>query len=149
MKAIKLGMPIMMIIISGSFLIASLNIPKATLGNPNGPLYFPVGVSVLMLILSIVYLIKELKALAEENEDIKELFEGRTLKLIGVTVILGIIYAFIFEKLGYFTSTLIFLGALLFYVNGYKKWLVNTVVTIVFTFMTWYGFSVLLSVSLP
>lgn len=149
MKAVKIGMPVVMILISGIFLISSFAIPKATLGNPNGPLYFPIGLSILMLVLSVVYLFNELKTLNEQNEKIQALFQGRTMKLIGVTIALGVVYSFIFERAGFLVSTMIFLGCLIFYVNGVKKWLVNIVVTVVFSFITWYGFSELLGVSLP
>ncbi|WP_455675685.1 tripartite tricarboxylate transporter TctB family protein [Pradoshia sp.] len=149
MKTVKIGMPISMIIISLTFLISSFSLPKATLGNANGPLYFPIGLSILMFVLSVIYLFSELKTLNKENEKIRELFEGRVLKLIGVTIALGIVYALIFEKVGFLISTMIFLGALLFYMNGVKKWMVNIIVTIAYSFITWYGFSELLGVSLP
>ena len=149
MKTVKIGMPVSMIIISLTFLISSFSLPKATLGNANGPLYFPIGLSILMLVLSVIYLFSELKTLRKENEKIRELFEGRVLKLIGVTIALGIVYALIFEKVGFLISTIIFLGALLFYINGVKKWMVNIIVTIAYSFITWYGFSELLGVSLP
>ncbi|MFL0506853.1 tripartite tricarboxylate transporter TctB family protein [Ureibacillus sp. 179-F W5.1 NHS] len=149
MKFAKIGMPVLMILISVTFLISSFSIPKATLGSPNGPLYFPIGLSVLMLILSLVYLFNELKTLDGSYEKIKELFDLRTLSRIGVTIVLGIIYALIFETVGFLISTIIFLGLLLFYLNGRKKWLVNIIVTASFSFITWYGFSQLLGVSLP
>ncbi|WP_282173724.1 tripartite tricarboxylate transporter TctB family protein [Cytobacillus firmus] len=149
MKAVKIGMPVLMIIIASVFLISSFAIPKANLGNPNGPLYFPVGLSIFMLVLSVIYLFNELKTLHEQNEKIQGLFQGRTLKLIGVTIVLGVIYAFIFEPFGFLASTIIFLGCLLFYVNGWKKWKANIIVTVTFSFITWYGFSELLGVSLP
>jgi putative tricarboxylic transport membrane protein len=148
MKAIKLGMPIFLILLSFSFLIGSMNLPKANLGNPNGPLYFPIGLSVFMLIFSIFYFFQEWKSISVHNEDIKLLLKGRTPKLIGLTVIYGGIYALIFERLGFLFSTILFLGALLFTVNG-RKIVVNLIVAISFSFLSWYAFSVLLGVSLP
>jgi putative tricarboxylic transport membrane protein len=149
MKVIKLGMPIFLILLSCSFLIASINLPKANLGNPNGPLYFPIGLSILMMIFSVVYLFQEWRKLDEHNESIKLLLEGRTPKLIGLTVLYGAIYALIFEPIGFLFSTVLFLGALLFTVNGRKKVVVNLAVAFGFSFLSWYAFSVLLGVSLP
>ncbi|MBW3112091.1 MULTISPECIES: tripartite tricarboxylate transporter TctB family protein [Bacillaceae] len=148
MRAIKLGMPIFLILLSFFFLIASINLPKANLGNPNGPLYFPVGLSVFMLIFSAVYLFQEWKSLHVHNEDIKLLLKGRTPKLIALTVLYGAVYAFIFERIGFLFSTILFLGALLFTVNG-KKYVVNVIVAVSFSFLSWYAFSILLGVSLP
>lgn len=125
-----------------------MNLPKANLGNPNGPLYFPIGLSVFMLIFSIFYFFQEWKSISAHNEDIKLLLKGRTPKLIGLTVLYGGIYALIFERLGFLFSTILFLGALLFTVNG-RKIVVNLIVAISFSFLSWYAFSVLLGVSLP
>ncbi|MEG9295485.1 tripartite tricarboxylate transporter TctB family protein [Mangrovibacillus sp. Mu-81] len=149
MRTIKLGMPIFLILLSLSFLIGSMNLPKANLGNPNGPLYFPIGLSAFMLIFSIFYLFQEWKNINRPNMDIKLLLEGRTPKLIGLTVLYGAIYALIFERIGFLLSTILFLGALLFTVNGIKKAVVNVIVAISFSFLSWYAFSVLLGVSLP
>ncbi|WP_226530395.1 tripartite tricarboxylate transporter TctB family protein [Metabacillus niabensis] len=149
MKIIKMGMPIFLILLSFLFLIGSFNLPKANLGNPNGPLYFPIGLSCLLLIFSILYLFQELKILNKENKKITLMLAGRTPKLIGLTVLLGVGYAFIFEMIGFLFSTVLFLGALLFVVNGKQKWKVNVIVTVCFSFLSWYAFSVLLGVSLP
>ncbi|WP_078433192.1 tripartite tricarboxylate transporter TctB family protein [Metabacillus halosaccharovorans] len=149
MKIIKMGMPVFLILVSCLFLVGSFNLPKANLGNPNGPLYFPIGLSFLLLIFSVLYLFQELKTLNKENKKITLMLAGRTPKLIGLTVLLGVGYAFIFEIIGFLFSTVLFLGALLFVVNGKQKWKVNVIVTVCFSFLSWYAFSVLLGVSLP
>lgn len=102
-----------------------------------------------MLIFSIIYLFQELKKLDKENKYIKQMLSGRTPKLIGFTILLGVIYAFVFDRIGFLYSTILYLGGLLFYINGIKKWLVNIIVTVAFSFLSWYAFSVLLGVSLP
>ncbi|MFC7364017.1 MULTISPECIES: tripartite tricarboxylate transporter TctB family protein [Bhargavaea] len=149
MKWFKIGMPIFLIIVGLAFLISAMNLPKASLGNPNGPLYFPLGISILLIALSIIYLIQELRKVREANEHIRELFSGRTPVLILSTIVLGVVYALIFEPLGFLVSTILFLGALLFVVNGPKRWVSNIIVTLAFSFMTWYAFGELLGVSLP
>ncbi|MDM5201535.1 tripartite tricarboxylate transporter TctB family protein [Fictibacillus enclensis] len=149
MKIVKIGMPVLMILISAAFLIGSFMLPKANLGNPNGPLYFPMGLSIFMLILSIIYLFKELKTINEVNENIQALLNSKAMKLIGVSIVLGVVYSLIFEIVGFLISTIVFLGLLLFYLNGRKKWIINIVVAVGFSFITWYGFSQLLGVSLP
>ncbi|EMR06882.1 Tripartite tricarboxylate transporter TctB family protein [Bhargavaea cecembensis DSE10] len=149
MKWFKLGMPVFLMIVGLAFLISAINLPKANLGNPNGPLYFPVGISILLIVLSVIYLIQELRKAREANDHIRELFTGRTPVLILSTIVLGVVYALIFETLGFLVSTILFLGALLFVVNGPRKWVSNIIVTLAFSFMTWYAFGELLGVSLP
>lgn len=77
------------------------------------------------------------------------LVANRTSFLIISTLILAIIYAFVFEKIGFLISTILFLGALLFVLNGRKKWVTNIVVSVIFSISAWYVFSQLLHVSLP
>lgn len=149
MKLFKIGMPVFLIALSIVCFFASLNLPRANLGNANGPIYFPVGISVFLFIFSVIYLVQEIRSLDEINEKISELFSGRTPLLVIATLVLGTIYALIFESLGFLVSTIIFLGLLLFLVNGPKKWLVNISVTLIFSFLSWYAFSELLGVSLP
>ncbi|MBM7552652.1 tripartite tricarboxylate transporter TctB family protein [Thalassobacillus pellis] len=139
----------MLILYSITFLIASFNLPKANLGNPNAPMYFPAGLSIFMLLFSLIYFIQELKNLDKDNEYIRQIITGRTPKLIGFTILFGVVYAFVFNILGFLVSTVLYLGALLFYINGRKKWLVNIVVTLSFSIISWYAFSELLGVSLP
>ncbi len=149
LKAFKIGMPIFLILLSVFFLVGSLRLPKANLGNPYGPLYFPIGVSLLLLIFSIIYFIQELRKLTEDNEAIKELFSGRTPKLIGITILFAIGYSLLFERAGFLLSSILFLGALLFLINGPKKWITNLIVAVIFSFISWYAFSEMLGVSLP
>ena len=108
MKAIKFSVPIFFILFSGVFLIASFTLPKASLGNPNAPMYFPAGLSIIMLIFSIIYLFQELKKLDKENKYIKQMLSGRTPKLIGFTILLGVIYAFVFDRIGFLYSTILY-----------------------------------------
>jgi len=149
MKLFKIGMPVFLILLSIAGLIGGFNLPKANLGNPNGPLYFPVAISAFLLIFSIIYLFQEIKNLEEVNKGVTELFTGRTPLLIVLTIVFAVVYALIFDVLGFLISTILFLGALLFLVNGRKKWLVNVSVTLVFSFLSWYAFNELLGVSLP
>ncbi|ASK62653.1 tripartite tricarboxylate transporter TctB family protein [Virgibacillus phasianinus] len=149
MKAFKIGMPVFLIIVSIVCFIGAIRLPKANLGDPYGPLYFPIGISVLLFIFGIVYFFQEIKRINKSNNKITELFTGRTPKLIGVTIILGIGYTLIFESLGFLIASILFLGALLFVVNGIKNWKTNIIVALAFSFISWYAFSELLGVSLP
>lgn len=145
----RLIMPVFLIVLSITYLIFTFNIDKAQVGNPNAPMYFPMLIGFFLLVMSIIYLVQEWKRRAEVIEEVKELFTGRTPKLIGVTIVLIFIYTLLFERIGFLYSTILFLGALLFLVNGRKHWLQNIIVAVVFSFLSWYSFSELLNVSLP
>lgn len=147
--AIRLLMPIVFLVIGGYFLTGTFQLPKARLGDPNGPLYFPAIISILLIVLSLINFVQEWKKRNKEVEEVKQLLKGRARFLMVTTLALIIIYSFLFERLGFLFSSMIFLGGLLFVVNGLNKWLQNIIITVLFSFVSWYVFAELLKVSLP
>lgn len=145
----RLVVPLICIIISVAYFVASINLPRAKLGDPYSPLYFPIMISIFLFIVSIIYLIKELKSHYHRNDEIELLFKGRVLFLIISTIIISLIYTFIFEVLGYLISTIFLLMSILFILNGRKRWLLNITVSTLFSLGSWYVFTKLLEVSLP
>ncbi|WP_390175492.1 tripartite tricarboxylate transporter TctB family protein, partial [Staphylococcus pseudintermedius] len=67
----------------------------------------------------------------------------------GLTCLFILIYTIIFERIGFLISTVLFLAAVMFLVNGFQHWLKNLIVAIVFSGVAWYTFAQLLDVSLP
>lgn len=149
MTIARLIVPSICILIGTVYLIMTLNLPDARLGDADAPKYFPIIVAIFFIVMSIVYFIKEYLAHYEVREDVKLLFKKDTLFLIIATLVLSLIYTLIFERLGYLFSTILFLGALLFLINGKNKWLANILVSFLFSIGTWYVFTQLLDVSLP
>lgn len=145
----RLIIPSFCILISVIYFIYTINLPKAKLGDPNAPMYFPLIVSIFLFIMSVIYFVKEFLKHYPKNEEVKLLFKGRAPLLIVSTIIICFIYTFLFERLGYLISTMIFMLAILFIVNGRKKWLVNILVGVLFSAGSWYVFYHLLDVSLP
>jgi putative tricarboxylic transport membrane protein len=146
---IRLIMPIFFFVVGVLFLIGTFNLPKARLGDPNGPLYFPAIVCILLILLSVVYFFQEWKQRNKVIEEVKMIFRGRTPFLIISTIVLIFVYSFLFDRIGFLFSTVIFLGGLLFTLNGRKKWLQNIIVSVLFSLISWYVFAELLQVSLP
>ncbi|KAB2335777.1 tripartite tricarboxylate transporter TctB family protein [Bacillus mesophilum] len=135
----KLIVPGGFIVSSIIFLVATLNLPKAKLGDPNGPLYFPGMIGLLLLFFSIIYLVSEVRNQGEKIE-IKTLFTKKVIMMIVWTTVFSLIYTFIFEVAGFLISTTLFLYALLHLINGKKKWKINVIVAVVFTVVVWFGF---------
>ncbi|WP_174614435.1 tripartite tricarboxylate transporter TctB family protein [Virgibacillus ihumii] len=145
----KYIMPLFFIAVGVVYFVLSINLPEAKLGNPNAPSYFPIMISVLITVSSVIYLFNVWRKGETETSDIPALFERRTLIIIAATLVLSIFYTLLFNVIGFLYSTLLFLGALLFVINGIKKWKSNIIVTVIFTYAAWYVFSELLNVSLP
>lgn len=144
---------IFLIVVSALFLFFSYSLPEAHTGDPNQAKYFPVMISSFFLVISFMLLINELRnRQREENVELKMLFSKKTFPIILSIVILSIVYAFVFELLGFLVSTILFLGIVLFLINGikgFKKWAINVIVAVLFSFLIWYGFGELLGISLP
>jgi putative tricarboxylic transport membrane protein len=145
----RLVTPLFFLAVGIGFLVATLNLPKARLGDPNAPLYFPAMITILLVLLSVIYFFQEFKHRKEEFKELKMLLSGRMPFLIISTIVMIFIYTFLFERIGFLFSTMVFLGGLLFIINGTKKWLVNILVAVLFSGIAWYSFGILLKVSLP
>lgn len=145
----RLFLPIIFFLTGTIFLVSALYLPRARLGDPNGPVYYPAGVAGLLIILSVIYIIQEWRQRHDKFPELERLLKGRTPFLIISTLILSLIYTFLFERIGFLFSTIFFLGGLLFIINGRKKWIANIIIAISFSGITWYLFAVLLKVSLP
>lgn len=149
METIRFIVPSIILLISVIYLILTFNLPESRVGNPTAAMNYPLLIGFSLLGLSILYIFSEIK-------DKKKIFTAYkvfadkelTIKVIVVLVFcLG--YTILFERIGFLFSTIIFLGALLFLINGRRKWIMNITVAVLFSFISWYTFAELLSVSLP
>ncbi|PIC57096.1 tripartite tricarboxylate transporter TctB family protein [Sporosarcina sp. P12(2017)] len=141
--------PILATVVGIIMLISAINLPKSNLGNPNGPMYFPLLIASILIISGIVYFYQEFKARGNEFADFRALRIGKSPLYLLVSLILMLIYTVLFERIGFLYSTILFLAGLLFLLNGRKKWMSNIIIAVVFSFVTWYAFGTLLQVSLP
>lgn len=129
------------------------HLPRATVGNVMAPVYFPLGLGVLMFIFGLAIFIQTwIKAGiingSSEQQGKKWAF-SYTAKLITFTSFISILYAILFDIIGYVFSTILFLGAILFVINGVKQWKVNAIVSVTFALTIYIVFSKLLGIYLP
>ncbi|KQL58784.1 MULTISPECIES: tripartite tricarboxylate transporter TctB family protein [Bacillaceae] len=150
MQVVRLSMPLFFIVLSVAYALLILQLPQATLGDPLAPIYFPLAICIGLFLFAIIDLIQVLKEKGDHaTEDLQLLVQKSTLLTIGVVILLCIAYTLLFDFAGFLLSTILFLVALLFYLNGLKKWLMNVLVTGIVSFSTWFIFSDLLEISLP
>ena len=140
---------IITLVIGLAYSIQAFNLPMASIGNPMAPKYFPMGLGVIMTIFGIVLLSQsvkkgEFKSTEKNQKGIS--YQG---KLIAFTCLMSIVYALIFEELGFVIATMIFLGSILFAVNGKKQWKINTIVALCFSVGIYVMFSKVLGIMLP
>lgn len=133
------------LILGIAYTVQSLQLPKASIGNPWAPIYFPLSLGIFMTVLSVALLII--------NIPTRKVFKKPDIPvpwlLIIGTLIIGVGYAILFDRIGFIPSTIIFVVALLFLVGGTKGWLLNIVLAIALTLGIWYSFEKILYISLP
>ncbi|AZO94861.1 tripartite tricarboxylate transporter TctB family protein [Halocella sp. SP3-1] len=140
------------IIIGCIYSILAYNLPRATVGNPIAPILFPLGLGVTMLIFGIILFIKESKkerGLTEEKRKNQRKVILSSGKLVIITCLSSIIYALLFERIGYVLSTLLFMGLILFAINGKENWKINVLVAVCFSVGIYFIFLKLLGIPLP
>lgn len=129
--------------LSGLYGYSAWSLPDAFIGNPMAPKYFPLMLAACGCLFGIGLIIKAMK-----QGKVKTLkFPAIVLNL--VIIACAIIYSLIFERIGFIPATILFLGGLLFLVNGVKGWKINLAVSLCFTFGAWYVFERLFSINLP
>lgn len=129
--------------LSGLYGYSAWSLPDAFIGNPMAPKYFPLVLAATGFLCGIGLVIKALK-----QGKVKTLkFPAIVLNLVVITC--AIIYSLIFERIGFIPSTILFLGGMLFFVNGVKEWKINLVISLCFTFGAWYVFERLFFINLP
>jgi len=132
------------------YTIMSLHLPDASLGRPYTPKIFPTALGVLMIGLAILLLAQEFRKKADANGAVPQKgVDLENLKQIGLTAVCAILYAGVFDKLGYLLSTILFLEGVLFLFNGAAKWKQNTLVAVIFSVFVYVLFFKLLNVYLP
>ncbi|MDF2548860.1 MAG: Tripartite tricarboxylate transporter TctB family [Anaerosolibacter sp.] len=133
------------------YAIMSYTLPDASIGNPMEPKIFPLMLGIGVTICGILLIINESKKKSTAQEIKKERGKGLShdSKLIIYTCVVAFIYALLFERIGYVLSTIIFMNAMLFVLNGKQKWKTNLIVSMTFSITIYLVFLKLLAIPLP
>src|SRR5699024_2750371 len=108
-----------------------------------GPAFFPIILGIILIILSASNVLLEVRKANQEEKN-----SERNLKDVFTVAVFIIIFMIIFQPIGYFLSTVIFLILILFYLNK-SKWLQNSLIIIIFMFIIYSLFDYLLNTGLP
>lgn len=131
------------ILLTVPYLVSTFQLPSLEVGDPLGPKVFPVilGIS---LIGSALLLIRETKGRRATGIFSKE---KRHFLLIGAVAALMLLYILLFEALGFILVNSLFLWILMSYFRR-KRWVANTLISILFTLVVYSLFAKLLHVTL-
>lgn len=147
---INLVSSIITIAVGLTYMIMAFNFPDATVGRPMEPKIFPIMLGIALTILGFALLVDELiKSSNNKDKETIKISFGNNGKKIAVTIVNAIIYALLFNILGYVLSTIIFLEIELLIFGGLKSWKISTIVSILFSVIAFLIFNTLLGLYLP
>lgn len=141
---------ILFLLLGLTYLVLVFQLEPASIGNPNAPKIFPGMVAVLMIVLSIALLAQEMRAAAGTGE--AEQASGvdmENIVQIALVSVCAVVYALLFNRVGYVLATIIFLEGVLAVFNGPKRWKQNSLVAVIFSVVVYVLFFKLLNVYLP
>jgi len=126
-------------------------LPDATIGNPMEPKLFPLMLGIGVIICGVLLLVSESKkkSTTKETKEVKSKGLSHDSKLIIYTCAVAFIYALLFERIGYVLSTIAFMNAMLFVLNGKENWKTNVIVSVAFSIGVYVIFLKLLAIPLP
>jgi putative tricarboxylic transport membrane protein len=141
---------ILFLLLGLTYLALVFQLEPAAIGNPQAPKIFPGMVALLTIGLSIALLAQELRAATNSGQS------GRTSgvdmeNVVQITLIsvCAVLYALLFDRLGYVISTILFLEGVLSVFNGPKRWKQNSLVAVIFSVVVYVLFFKILNVYLP
>ena len=129
----------------------SWTLPRATVGNPIGPILFPLILGGGMTILGGMLLVQEYHRIKKTQGGEKKVSLSLTMygKSILIVTVFCIFYVALFERIGYVLSTFLFLGAVLLLFNGREKWKISVLIALCFSVGVYVLFGSVLSIQLP
>jgi putative tricarboxylic transport membrane protein len=112
---------IVAILIGVAYSYLAWDLPRATVGNPMGPIVFPLLLGGGMVLMGGIQLVQTRSKTKGErkNVSLSLTFYGKSIAQVSA---LCVLYVFLFERLGYLFSTFLFLVTVLFLFNGKGKW---------------------------
>lgn len=131
--------------------IQAIQLPRAPIGNPMAPIYFPLGLGVLMTLFgAILFITEACKGLNSDDKSKRPKFHAHSMKLISIVIGLCLLYTVMFDYAGFVFSTLFFLMSMLVIINnGKSKVFQNAIIALCFSFGMWYVFVKVFQISLP
>lgn len=138
--------------LGAAYTAMSLLLPRAPFGDPTRHIVYPAILGILMMVLGAAHAVlaaaKNPKAKPGDRLRIPEKL-SRHGKEIAICVGASLVYAFVFEPLGYVLATILYLGTVLFVINGKDKVVRTVVVALAFSVGIYVLFGYVLGIKLP
>jgi putative tricarboxylic transport membrane protein len=132
------------LLIGVTFVWESRKISESSYGSNVGPDIFPMGLGIILILLSIRLFYEVMKTKASASEEKSNPDYKRFLLILGASLV----YAYFLEDVGYVIGTFVFL-LFSFQVIERGKWLVSVIISAAFSYGVYYLFVKILEGSLP
>lgn len=137
-----------------AYTIITFKLPNATVGRPMEPKIFPCLLGIFMIVLSFTLFMQEIfKKYKNDSNRYSRTNAGFKIgdseKKIAITIANGVLYAILFNLIGYVFSTIIFLEVELIIFGGFKSWKTSTFIAVIFSVIAFVIFNMLLGIYLP
>jgi putative tricarboxylic transport membrane protein len=130
--------------------VQAVGLPRAPIGNPMAPIYFPMGLAILMVFFgALLFFFEARKGLNSDDKSKRPKFQFSGMKLILLVIALCLLYTVTFDRIGFVFSTMIFLMAMLTFINGRQRTVMNAVITLCYSLGVWYIFVNIFQIVLP
>ncbi len=144
-------MSVVVTMIGFVYTLSTFLLPNAKIGVAFEPKIFPGILGIALLALGLVLTVQEIRLLAKNKDQqaAKASFVGEEQRNILFTLINGLLYAVLFDRIGYIFATFVFLNIQLFIFRGKKTWKSTLLISLIFSVVAFVLFNTLMGVYLP
>lgn len=147
---VSMIMSVVVTMIGFVYTLSTFLLPQARIGVPYEPKIFPAILGISLLVLGTVLVVQEIRLLAKAKGPVTKVsFIGEEQKNILFTLLNGLLYALLFDRIGYVFATFIFLNIQLFIFRGKKTWKSTLLISLIFSVVAFILFNTLMGVYLP
>lgn len=130
--------------------LGALMLPAAAFGDPNAPKVYPLiiagGLIAMSMVLFVFEFRKQKEGRAEEKVKFQLQDEGKMVAFVSVACV---IYAFLFDSIGYVLATFLFIESVMIFITKGKKMLGPTLWALGFAVGIYYLFGHVFGITLP
>ena len=143
-------MSVVVTMIGFVYTLSTFLLPQAKIGVAFEPKIFPGILGIALLALGLVLIVQEIRLLAKDKDQVaKASFVGEEQRNILFTLLNGLLYAVLFDRIGYIFATFVFLNIQLFIFRGKKTWKSTLLISLIFSVVAFVLFNTLMGVYLP
>ncbi|MDY0289650.1 MAG: tripartite tricarboxylate transporter TctB family protein [Sphaerochaeta sp.] len=143
-------MSVVVTMIGFVYTFSTFLLPDARIGVAYEPKIFPGILGISLLVLGAILVVQELRLLSKaKDQGTQAPFFGYEQKNILFTLLNGLLYALLFDRIGYVFATFVFLSIQLGIFRGKKTWKSTLLIALIFSVVAFILFNTLMGVYLP